>query len=124
MVWAHIDGSGWDFGGGSTRGARLGLTFMPATSPVDRGTANAGPFPPEEMVARALVSVPSCLITNDWSAPCVFSFVALPESQDKDTHRGIGEDSLKNALVRRVECNPRRVGSGRGLVDKGERAGI
>ena len=94
--------------GGRWKGEEWRLTFMPASSPVDKGMANAGPFPPEETVASASVRRPSFLMTNDWRAPSVFSFVALFDNEVRDERRSIRRKqySLENALVGRVECDP------------------
>ena len=94
------------------------LTFMPASSPVDKGMANAGPFPPEETVASASVRRPSFLMTNDWRAPSVFSFVALFEVEVRE-RRSVSKKqrSLEDALVGWVKRDPRWIGASGRLAD-------
>ena len=105
-------------GGGKRR------TFIAASSPVESGIANAGPFPPELAVAMASVSDPSCLITNDWTAPSVFSLVALHDTQDVRRDINGWRDALENAIVRGMQRYPRRVRSGWRLAQERQGAGV
>ena len=77
---------------------------MAATSPVESGMANAGPFPPVLVVLSASVSRPSDLITNDCSAPSVFSFVALSirvarQARDESSE---GQIESQSEIVKRL----------------------
>ena len=64
--------------------ARRRRTFMAATSPVESGIANTGPFPFVLVVLSASVRSPSDLTTKDCSAPSVFSFVALAWNEENE----------------------------------------
>ena len=110
--------------GGRWKGEEWTLTFMPASSPVDKGMANAGPFPPEETVASASVRRPSFLMTNDWRAPSVFSFVALFEGEVREERRSVSKKqcSLEDALVGWVKRDPRWIGACGRLADNRKRS--
>ena len=97
---------------------------MIATCPVVSAAVKAGLSPFELIVSSAADNCPSAPIKNDCSAPCVSSFVALLKNT-KHILAPFGIPSrkrhaLEDALVRRVERDPRRVSAGGGLVENGE----
>ncbi len=127
-------------------GVEIELTFMMATCPPARGALKAGLSPSELAWSMGPVRVPLCPIKNDCKAPCVSSLTALDRISNAciSVLRGGGpvitkrrwrgdrkrngphEYSLENALVRWMEGEPRRVGTGRRLVEdvEGRRVGV